>query len=120
VISKYGFTGHYIFVTNSKVVSYISSLKVEMKRMGQKCDVGVPGWLSQLSVPTLDLSSGLELRVVSSSPALGSTPTFKKREKEKERNSDGDGGFEIEEEADVLMKMHPCLLSLAVSQPQPD
>lgn len=35
-ITEYGFTGHYIFVTNSEVVSYISSLKVGMKRMGQK------------------------------------------------------------------------------------
>ena len=37
--------------------------------------------------PTLDLSSGLDLRVVSSSPALGSMmgvkPTFKKRKEKK-------------------------------------
>jgi len=33
----------------------------------------VPGWLSQLSVhPTLDPGSGLDLRVVSPSPVLGS------------------------------------------------
>ena len=37
---------------------------------------------------TLDLSSGLDLRVVSSSPALGSVPgisLLKKRERERER-----------------------------------
>ena len=37
--------------------------------------------------PTLDLSSGLDLRIVSSSPALGSMlgmePTLKKKKKEK-------------------------------------
>ena len=32
---------------------------------------GTPGWLSGLSVMTLDLGSGLDLRVMSSSPTLG-------------------------------------------------
>ena len=33
-------------------------------------------WVAQLiKRPTLDLSSGLDLRVMSSGPALGSTPT---------------------------------------------
>ena len=43
-------------------------------------------WVAQLSV-RLDFSSGLDLRVVSSSPALGSSlglePTLKKKRKEK-------------------------------------
>ena len=34
--------------------------------------VGAPGWLIQLSL-TPDLSSGLDPRVVNSSPVLGST-----------------------------------------------
>ena len=45
-------------------------------------------WVAQsVQCPTLDLSSGLDLRVASSSPALGSTlgmeTTLKKKEKEK-------------------------------------
>ena len=34
--------------------------------------MGVPGWLSQLSILLLDFSLGLDLRVVSSSLTLGS------------------------------------------------
>lgn len=37
----------------------------------KKKNIGVPGWLAQLSMP-LDLSSGLLRIVVSSSPLLGS------------------------------------------------
>ena len=32
-----------------------------------------PGWLSLLSIPTPDLSSGLDLRIVNSGPILGCT-----------------------------------------------
>ena len=43
---------------------------------------GVPEWLSQLSVLTIDLSSDLDPRVMSSNPALSSTlgkPALKKK-----------------------------------------
>jgi len=49
----------------------------------------VPGWLSRLC-PTIDLSSGLELRAVSSGPALGSMldmeATLKEKGKKKKKN----------------------------------
>lgn len=46
-------------------------------------EVGVGAWVAQLvKRPTLDFSSGLDLKVMSSSPALGSIlsmePNFKK------------------------------------------
>ena len=56
--------------------------------MQRKHDVRIGGaWVAQSAKPpALDLSPGLDLSVVSSSPALGSTlgmePTLKKREKE--------------------------------------
>uniref|UniRef100_A0A452SKP9 Protein phosphatase 6 regulatory subunit 3 n=1 Tax=Ursus americanus TaxID=9643 RepID=A0A452SKP9_URSAM len=54
----------------------------ESQRRSRNALVGVPGWLSQFS--TLDLSSGLDLTVVSSSPTLGSAlgvePPYKERE----------------------------------------
>lgn len=40
MIFKYGFIGYYVFVINLKVVFYISSLKVEMKGWGRKCEGG--------------------------------------------------------------------------------
>ena len=39
--------------------------------------MGAPGWLSQLEYPTLDLRSGLDLRIVIASPTLGLETTFK-------------------------------------------
>ena len=35
---------------------------------------GAPGWFSRFKRPTLDLSTGLDLRILSSSPTLGAKP----------------------------------------------
>ena len=60
---------------------------VRMAIIKKKRDMGV--WVAQLVKHlTLDLSSGLDLRVVSSSPSLGSTlgmePTQKQKQKQKQ------------------------------------
>ena len=55
------------------------------KKAKIKKKVGAHGWLNQLSIQ-LDLSSGLDHRVVSSSPLLGSTlgvEPIKKKKREK-------------------------------------
>lgn len=44
-------------------------------------------WVAQsVKYSTLDLSIGLDVRVVSPSPTIGSTPTLKKRKKERNGN----------------------------------
>ena len=56
----------------------------------EKNHAELPGWFSQLSI-WLVLSSGLDLRVMSLSPELGSVPGVKTTQK-KEGEGRGDGG----------------------------